>query len=407
MSTSQKIRRVSSYWYKVPWCVPAWGLPEFACTVQCTLTGAVRRGSHPDRFAESVKRILGRRFAIPAGRGRDAIALALRALCVGPGDEVVLPSYVCRSVADAVLQSGARPAFADVDESLHLSVDSVEAALTRRTRCVIVPHLFGNTAPIEKIEALLRSRGIALIDDAAQSFGARRGGKPVGSYGQFGIVCGGPGKSLAAARGAVLLMDDSELYRRACCVELPIESASTVLERTTSFWAWRRFRKYTLPVKMILEHLFGEREEDGSSMSGLSNLEAALLGTQLEKLEENRRERVRNASLLVSVLEPLGWKLISGLGPEAMPLKLVLLLPPSGPPMLSVIHEMGWAGLECQVGYSPCHLTTGNPDHPPVPVTESIYARVLCIPIESRLRDTGRLRRLVGSLAVQPAGVGL
>jgi dTDP-4-amino-4,6-dideoxygalactose transaminase len=200
-------------------------------------------------------------------------------------------------------------------------------------------------------------------------------------------------------------MDDPELYRRACGFQLPVESASTVFGRTMAFWFWRRFRKHTLVLEIILERMFGERQETSSGMSGLSNLEAALLGTQMERLAETRRERVRNALMLVSILEPLGWKLISDLSPDAIPLKLILLLPPLGPDMRSVINGLGRAGLECQAGYPPCHWTAGYRDRQRVPITESIYGRVLCIPIERPLRNTGRLCRLVESWAKQPAGV--
>ena len=102
--------------------------------------------------------------------------LALRALGLGSGDEVILPSYICRSAVEGVQGVGAVPVFADVGSDLHLTAETVRGAITPRTKAVIVAHLFGKAAPVDRIERSLRGTGIALIDDAAQSLGARCAG---------------------------------------------------------------------------------------------------------------------------------------------------------------------------------------------------------------------------------------
>src|SRR2546422_2418957 len=116
------------------------------------VTGHVARGPEPTRLAEALRASLNVPYALPVGQGRVAIARALHALGLGSDDEVVLPSYVCASVLDAVRYAGLKPIFADVGPDLHVTSETVAAALTPKTKCVIVPHLFGNTAPIEEID---------------------------------------------------------------------------------------------------------------------------------------------------------------------------------------------------------------------------------------------------------------
>ena len=165
------------HFYQVPWCVPAWGMREFWATCASVLGGRIVEGDAPARAVEAVKDYLGVAYALPVNRGRTALVLGLRALGVGPGDDVVLPSYLCRTALDAVEAAGANPVFADVGEDLNVTPETVSQALTPGTKCVIVPHLFGKAAPIDVIETILRPAGIPLIDDAAQSLGARRGGR--------------------------------------------------------------------------------------------------------------------------------------------------------------------------------------------------------------------------------------
>lgn len=396
MSIARKLRKLRSYWFEVAWCVPAWGWGEFRATLFSTLRLAVQRGPRVQQFADSVKRLLGRQFAVPVGRGRDAIIVALRALDIQSADEVVLPSYICISVLNAVIQAGGRPVFADVDESLHVTVRTVESVLTSRTRCVIVPHLFGNTAPVDEIEALLRGRGIPMIDDAAQGFGARRAGRPIGAFGEFGIVCGGPGKPLATAAGGLLLMDDPELYRKVLRIALPLESARAILQRTLAFWFWRRFRRYTLLLQMILWRFVADSEELPTDPHSLANLDAALLCEQLDWLEANKTQRRQNARALLQILEPLQWKTISDFGPDAIPLKLILLLPESGPDMNTALSALAQAGMECQLGYSPCHWSVADRGHS-LPATEALWNRVLCLPIESQPKNPQPLIGMVQS----------
>jgi len=150
----------------------------------------------------------GARHAIGVANGTDALTIALRALGVGPGDEVVVPSFTFYASAEAIPPTGARPAFCDVDpETLCVTPETVKAALTPRTKAVIAVHLFGNVAPIAEIEAL----GVPVIEDAAQAAGSiSPAGRP-GALGTLATFSFFPSKNLGCFGdgGAITTGDDA------------------------------------------------------------------------------------------------------------------------------------------------------------------------------------------------------
>jgi dTDP-4-amino-4,6-dideoxygalactose transaminase len=285
-------------------------------------------------------------------------------------------------VLDAVLLAEANPVFADVDESLNVNAVTVAAALTPATKAVIVAHLFGNAAPIDEIEALLAGRGIAVIDDAAQALGARRGGRLVGTFGTFGIVSCGPGKPLAGAAGGLLVTNDASLAAGAAQVSLTHEASSVVASRALEFWVWRRFRRLTLPVRAILDRLVGEQAEPPHLRSPLSNLDAGIAFAQLRALERHAGERRANARLMLARLTGLPGRTITDLSADGAAVKLIWLLPPTGPPVRDVVAALARNGIEAQGGYVPAHLGVSN--DAAVPTTMELWRRVLCIPLETR-----------------------
>lgn len=393
VSFRSKAQTILSHFYAVPWCVPAWGREEFRLTVQCVLTGSAIQGPYPAMFAEAVKDYLGLRYALPVNRGRVAIELALRAMDLKQNDEVVFPSYVCHSVLDAVLKAGLKPVFADVGPDLHVTVETVKAAITSETRCIIVPHLFGNTAPVDEIEKLLKGTNIALIDDAAQSLGSRRSGRLVGTFGEWGIVSCGPGKTLAGPAGGLLVTKNRELYERAVSIPLGQESSALVTRRVLSFWVWRRFRRYTLPFKMILDRILGTEEELQTTACKISNLDGAIALQQFRKLCQNSLERRRNADALLVGLGTMADYNISDFSEDGMLVKLVLVLPVKGPTADEVITVLADAGVECQKGYVPIHQKMKGVTIL-LPASEVLWNRVVCIPVDTGLKDTKRLFRL-------------
>ena len=374
-----KLTRLRRYIYRVPWCVPQWGWPELRASVAPLITGRVVHGDDSARFAEAIANVLGTRYALPFNRGRTAISVALRALGIGPGDDVVIPAYVCQTAVSAIEDVGATPVFADIAADLNVSVDAVVGALTPQTRCVIVPHLFGQAAPIDEIQVLLKQRGIYLIDDAAQSFGAGRNGRLIGSFGDFGVVACGSGKSLAGAAGAVLVTNDNALHEAAARIAVAHERAGAVVMRLLSFWFWRRLRKYTLAIAVARMRLMRVSEEQYRP-GKLSNADASIALQQLAGLERNAAQRRHNAGRLLPILNGRGRYMITDLGDDGMALKLVIVVPEAAGAS-RLIEELGAAGIESQRGYRPCHLERA--DQPQLTMTDAVWERVVCIPIET------------------------
>ncbi|UUY04786.1 DegT/DnrJ/EryC1/StrS family aminotransferase [Svornostia abyssi] len=148
--------------------------------------------------------------AIGVANGTEAITIALRALGVGPGDEVVVPSFTFYASAEAIPPTGATPVFCDVDPETYLvTAETVKAALTPRTKAVIAVHLFGNVAPVEEIAAL----GVPVLEDAAQSTGSKTtDGRLTGALGTIGTFSFYPSKNVGCfGDGGAIITSDAEL----------------------------------------------------------------------------------------------------------------------------------------------------------------------------------------------------
>ena len=144
--------------------------------------------------------------AVGVNSGTDALHLALRAAGVGPGDEVVMPSFTFVATAEAAAYVGAKPVFADIEEaSFCIDPASLERCLTAKTRAVIVVHLYGRCAAMNRIAEVCRERKLVLIEDCAQSLGADWDGRRTGAWGDFGCFSFYPTKNLAAAGDAGLV----------------------------------------------------------------------------------------------------------------------------------------------------------------------------------------------------------
>jgi dTDP-3-amino-3,4,6-trideoxy-alpha-D-glucose transaminase len=166
-------------------------------------------GPEVSSFEEEFAAYIGVRHAAGVANGTEAIVLALRALGVGPGDEVIVPSFTFYASAEAIPHTGARPVFCDVDpETFLVTPETVRAALTPRTKAVIAVHLFGNVAPVEEIEAL----GVPVVEDTAQAAGTvLADGRRPGALGTIATFSFYPSKNLGAFGdgGAVTTNDDA------------------------------------------------------------------------------------------------------------------------------------------------------------------------------------------------------
>jgi dTDP-4-amino-4,6-dideoxygalactose transaminase len=174
-------------------------------------------GPEVSALEDELARMLGIRHAVCVSSGTDALLLALMALDVKAGDEVITPTYSFFATAGAVARLGATPVLVDIDEpTFNVDADAVAAAITPRTKAIIPVHLFGMSADLDPILALARRDGIAVIEDAAQAIGATYHGQPVGGIGTCGCFSFFPSKNLGAFGDAGLFTtNDEALAKRA------------------------------------------------------------------------------------------------------------------------------------------------------------------------------------------------
>ncbi len=159
---------------------------------------------------------LRRKHVAAVGSATDALTLALHACGIGPGDEVIVPSFSFIASAAPIAHVGATPVYVAVEPTnLHMTPEAVAAACTPVTRAVIAVHLFGQcVAGIDTLEELATSRGVYLIEDAAQAFGATHQGRPAGSFGHLSVLSFDPSKVLGGiSTGGLLATDDTCLHR--------------------------------------------------------------------------------------------------------------------------------------------------------------------------------------------------
>ena len=186
--------------------------PELAAAFErVARSGVFIGGDEVLAFEAEVAAFLGTRHAVGLNSGTDALVIALRALGVGPGDEVITSPFSFFATAEAVSHVGATPVFADVDEATFmLDPDAAEAAVTERTRAIIPVHLYGGVAQMSRLTAVAERAGAAVVEDCAQSFGADCDGRQTGTIGAAGCYSFFPSKNLGAFGDAGLLATDDD-----------------------------------------------------------------------------------------------------------------------------------------------------------------------------------------------------
>jgi dTDP-4-amino-4,6-dideoxygalactose transaminase len=156
-------------------------------------------GEEGQALERDVAALCGVAHGIAVGSGTDALRLALTALGLGPGDEVLTPAFSFIASTTTIMMTGATPVFVDIEPgTFAIDPARVEEAITPRTRAIVAVHLYGHAAPMDAIMAIARTRGLSVIEDAAQAIGARWAGRPAGSWGDAACLSFYPTKNLAA-----------------------------------------------------------------------------------------------------------------------------------------------------------------------------------------------------------------
>lgn len=236
--------------------------------------GAFTLGPEVEEFEREFAAFVGARDAVGVSTGTDALHLALRALGVGPGDEVITATNTFAATAEAILMAGARPVFVDIDPETYLmDLDGVEAAITRRTRAIVPVHLYGQCVDMVRVREIADVSGLRVIEDACQAHGASRGGIRAGQAGDAACFSFYPSKNLGAiGDGGMVVTGDAGVAASIRLLRNHGEDAS---------------RLHTVP----------------GYCNRLHALQAAFLREKLPYLEEWNRSRQRAAAAYRETLE--------------------------------------------------------------------------------------------------------
>ena len=353
-------------------------------------SGAAGDGPVARAVEERLARRLGARHVLLTTSCTHALELALLSLGIGPGQEVVCPSFTFVSSANAALRVGARPVFAEIDEeTLGLDPADVERRITPRTAAIVPVDYAGIAPDIEPLLELARRRGLRLVEDAAQGIGAAWRGRSLGTLGDAGALSFHETKNVSCGEGGALVVDDPDLARRAEIVREKGTNRASFLRGEVDKYTW------------IAE---------GSSYV-LSDLLAAVLGVQLDKLDEIQERRARVAARyregLSDWARARGVRLPAELPDRTSNHHLFYLVYPDGRQRDAALASLHARGVGATFHYVPLHSSPFGRKFAPdlrLPVTERVAAGLLRLPIHPRLSpsDVDRVVdevRATGSLA--------
>jgi len=318
-------------------------------------------GRQVREFEQAFAAYVGVGHAVGVSNGLDALRIALAALDIGPGDEVIVPANTYIATALAVSVLGARVVLVDCDASTYnLDPAKLERAITSRTRVVIPVHLTGQPADMAPILEIAERRGLQVLEDAAQAHGAQYRGRRCGSMGIAGCFSFYPAKNLGAAGdGGMIVTQNEKLARQA-----------------------RKLSNYGEVVKY--EHT------DKGVNARLDTLHAAILGVKLPHLDEWNRRRARHAQRYRERLAEVGDIRLQAVLPESTHVYHLFMVQTSRRDALRQFLQD--RGVQTGIHYpTPIHLQPAYADHGwkrgDFPVAEELASRIVSLPMFPELKD--------------------
>jgi perosamine synthetase len=316
-------------------------------------------GKYVDAFEQRFASYCGMPYGVATCNGTASLHLALLCLGVGPGDEVIVPDLTFVATANAVAYTGATPVFSDVStESWCITAETVEQALSARTRAVIVVHLYGQAADMDPILELAGRKGISVIEDAAEAHGALYKERRVGGLGRIGIFSFYGNKTITTGEGGMLITRERELYQRA-----------------------RFLRDHAMSTEQRYFH-----PEVGYNYR-LTNLQAALGLAQLDRIDELLAKKRAIMRWYKECLADCDLVLNPNLPSAENSYWMVSALLPKYASLHTVMSELHGMGIDTRPFFSPMHRLpafranyVGPADAGRFPISEELGARGFNLP---------------------------
>ena len=261
---------------RLPVAEPSLGEKELLYVTECVLTGWVSSGGKfVTRFEDMFAEFCGTHYGVTTSNGTSALHLALLALGIGAGDEVIVPTLTFVATANAVTYTGARPIFVDSEpETWNVDPRLVEEAITPRTKAIIPVHLYGHPADMDPILEIAARHGLAVVEDAAEAHGARYKARRVGSIGDLGVFSFYGNKIITTGEGGMIVTNQADLAER---------------------------------VRMLRDHGMSQERRYWHPVVGynyrMTNIQAALGVAQMEKVDSILAAKRKIASAYTSGLQ--------------------------------------------------------------------------------------------------------
>jgi perosamine synthetase len=350
----------------IPLARPDVGDRELELVTEVLRSDVLALGPFAPRFEAAVAGIAGRREGIACSSGTAGLHMGVRALGIGEGDEVITTPFSFVASANCILYERAVPRFIDIEEdSLGLDPDLIEEASTDRTRAVLPVHVFGRPCRIEAIDAIVRRRGWAMIEDSCEGLGSSVNGRPLGSFGDVAVFAFYPNKQITTGEGGLVVTDDPALADT-------MRSLRNQGRDTDGTW---------------LRHVrlgYNYRMDELSAAVGVA---------QVERLAELQAGRARVVAAYEQALAGLDWLRLprAGAGEVVDWFVYVVRLDPAID-RDAVIGRLAERGVPARPYFTPLHLQPLYREQfgfrpGDFPVTERVAASTLALPFSSRLAD--------------------
>jgi perosamine synthetase len=347
---------------KIPWAQPDfWGLEE-QYLVEALHSTWISGGAFVGRFEREVAALSGSPFTISASSGTAAIHLVYLSMGLRPGDEVIVPGFCYLAAANIALQMGVRPVFGEVDlNTFCVTAKAIDAVMTPRTKLIVVVHTYGNVCDMDEIMSLSHSKGVPVLEDAAESFASRYKGRQSGAIAQFGVYSFQATKMITTGEGGMVVTDSEGLARKMAL-----------------------YRSHGVPDRRYWHALPGHNFR-------LTNLQAALGCAQLARVDSIIRERKRVHRTYTAALKDIAGLRLQAFRPEVDPVlwALALEIDPAAYPQGRdrVIEQLAAEGVETRNGfYAASQLPIYN-DFAPLPICERLASNVISLPTFPSLDD--------------------
>lgn len=357
-----------------PVAEPKFGENELKYVSECVLTGWVSSGGKfVKRFEDQFSEFCETEFAVATSSGTTALHLALLALGIGSGDEVIVPSLTFISTANAVVFTGATPVFVDSEpETWNIDSARIEEAISDKTKAIIPVHLYGHPADMDSILDIAHKHNLYIIEDAAEAHGALYKGKKVGSFGELGIFSFYGNKTITTGEGGMIVTSNKDLMEK---------------------------------IRILCNHGMDPKRRYWHSVLGynyrMTNIQAALGVAQMERIGQIIENKRRNAALYGKYLHDIPGIILP---PEAAWAKNIYWLysilideEVFGMSAIELGERLNQRGIETRPIFPPIHQQPIYNTDQSLPVSERLSRCGLSLPSSVKLNDN-EIERVAGEI---------